>query len=100
MDRILQAAGMHAAQTDEVAYLWPCNTTAWLCWQAVQTQWRIGMGGATGLDYAAVLAHLRAIVGLQGKPLRRVFSAIQAAEAEVLQFWSESRESERSAAHA
>lgn len=95
MDRIFQAAGMHATQADEVAYLWPCNATAWLCWQAVQTQWRIGMGGATGLDYTAVLAHLRRVARLRGKPLRRVFRAIQAAEAEVLQFWSESREADR-----
>lgn len=39
-------------------YLWPCNVLAWAHWQAVQTQWRVGMGGATGLDYAGVRAYL------------------------------------------
>ena len=38
----------------EVAYLWPCNVATWQAWCAVQTQWRVGMGGATGLDYAAL----------------------------------------------
>lgn len=42
--------------------VWPEN------WQAVgffmdfcRTQWRVGMGGPTGLDYTAVLACLRSL---------------------------------------
>lgn len=42
--------------------VWPEN------WQSVgffmdycRTQWRVGMGGATGLDYTAVLACLRTL---------------------------------------
>lgn len=57
----------------------------------MQTQWRTGMGGATGLDYGAVLAYLRDVARVRGRRLREVFEGIQAAESEVLQVWAESR---------
>lgn len=34
--------------------LLPENAPAWGLWAAVQTQWRVGMAGAIGLDYPAV----------------------------------------------
>lgn len=34
--------------------VWPCNWKTTLLFDALQTQWRTGMGGATGLDYAAI----------------------------------------------
>lgn len=50
-----------AAVLDEV-FVWPEN------WESVaffmdycRTQWRVGMGGATGLDYSAVLTCLRTL---------------------------------------
>jgi len=39
--------------------LWPENVPAWNLWLACQTQWRIGMGGPTGLDYAGIEALMR-----------------------------------------
>jgi len=39
--------------------LWPENVPVWTLWQSVQTQWRIGMGGPTGLDYAGIEALMR-----------------------------------------
>lgn len=39
--------------------LWSENREALHFWLGVQTQWRVGMGGATGLDYAGVEAYLR-----------------------------------------
>lgn len=64
----------------EVEYLWPCNVVAWRAWCDVQTQWRTGgMGGATGLDYAGVRAHLDEI-GLCGDERRQVYDGIRAAE--------------------
>ena len=78
-----------SAQADEVAYLWPCNVITWGHWKAVQTQWRVGgMGSATGLDYAAVLAYLRE-VGMKAKQRKEVFEGIRAAEGETLQAWVE-----------
>lgn len=72
-------------------YLWPDNVTAWQCWCAVQTQWRVGMSGATGLDYAGVRALLDE-EGLSGDERRAVFAGIRACEGAVLEVWAEQRE--------
>lgn len=68
---------------------------AWLAWCGLQTQWRIGMGGATGLDYTAVLAYLRSVSRLRGDALQEAFEGIQAAERAVLEVADERRQSER-----
>ena len=34
--------------------MWPDNHAAFILFNNLSTQWRIGMGGPTGLDYAAV----------------------------------------------
>lgn len=81
---------------DEV-YLWPECVDAWRHWCTLQTQWRVGMAGATGLDYAAVRATLD-IAGLAGDELREVFACIRAAEAAVLEVHADARE--REARHA
>ena len=44
---------------DQEFGLWPENVPAWNLWLACQTQWRIGMGGPTGLDYAGIEALMR-----------------------------------------
>jgi hypothetical protein len=36
--------------------VWPENWPAIRLFASVQTQWRVGFGGATGLDYPAVFA--------------------------------------------
>lgn len=72
-------------------YLWPDNVPAWEAWLGVQTQWRVGMAGATGLDYAGVRAYLDEI-GLDGDERSDVFAGIQACEREVLRVWARKRE--------
>lgn len=79
---------------ERVAYLWPDNVLAWNCWQGVQTQWRVGMGGATGLDYAGVRAFLDE-QQLAGDERREVFAGIQACERATLDVWAEQREREQ-----
>jgi len=74
-----------------VAYLWPCNVPTWQHWQAVQTQWRSGTGGATGLDYAGVRAYLDE-QDLPTPERRDIFAGIQAAEAGTLAAWHEQAE--------
>lgn len=37
--------------------LWPEHLAAFSLWCAVQTQWRTGMAGPTGLDWCGVRAH-------------------------------------------
>jgi predicted peroxiredoxin len=54
----------------------------------VQTQWRSGMGGATGLDYAGVRAYLDES-GLAGDERKDIFTGIRAAEGATLQAWAE-----------
>jgi hypothetical protein len=72
-----------------VHYLWPENEQAWHCWLAVQTQWRVGMSGVTGLDYAAVRAQLDE-EGIEPGPERReLWACLRAAERAVLDYWDE-----------
>lgn len=45
---------------DDPIEVWPENLEAWIFFSdSCQTQWRTGMGGATGLDYTAILAALQ-----------------------------------------
>lgn len=74
----------------QVVYLWPDNVTAWVCWQGVQTQWRVGMSGVTGLDYQGVSAYLDR-QGLEPGEALEVFSLLQACERATLEVWSEQR---------
>lgn len=74
-------------------HLWPENVATWALWQSLQTQWRVGMAGATGLDYAAVWRVLD-----QQVPRRRrdeVFAAIQGMEGAVLKVLADRAERER-----
>lgn len=45
-----------------VFHLWPEHGAALWLWLELQTQWREGFAGATGLDYAGVEAYLRSAV--------------------------------------
>lgn len=40
--------------------VWPENWTAWTLFDALQTQWRAGVGGVLGLDYGVLADELRA----------------------------------------
>ncbi|MBP8293131.1 MAG: DUF1799 domain-containing protein [Caldilineaceae bacterium] len=44
----------------EVVQIWPQNLRAFSFFARLDTQWRVGMSGPTGLDYTAVLALIRA----------------------------------------
>lgn len=56
----------------------------------MQTQWRVGMSGRDGLDYAGVRAYLDES-GLCGDERRDIFKAIRAAEQASLEAWAEQR---------
>ena len=91
---VAQLGLLDRQEPERVAYLWPDNLLAWRCWQGVQTQWRVGMGGATGLDYAGVRAFLDE-QDLQRDERREVFAGIQACERATLEVWAEQREREQ-----
>lgn len=73
-----------------VVWLWPENVQAWHHWCEVQTQWNVGMGGATGLDYAGVRAYLQISVPKR-KARTEVFEGIRAAERATLEVWDQQR---------
>ncbi len=64
---------------------------AWKCWQGVRTQWRTGMAGGGGLDYAGVRAYLD-LQGIRGAERRSIFAGIQACEVATLAAWADQRE--------
>jgi hypothetical protein len=93
VDAALAAFGLVAAVTvhppDEL-YLWPENVPTWNLFQALSTQWLVGMGGATGLNYQSVnivMDHRR----VARRDRQRVFEEIQAMERATLQAWSEKK---------
>lgn len=80
--------------------MWPDCVPIWNAWQCLQTQWRTGMAGATGLDYAGVRAWL-ADNGPPGADERREWWAcIQAAERATLEVWAEQRDTQRNSQNA
>jgi hypothetical protein len=72
----------------DLCYLWPCNVDTFNHWCQLQTQWRVGMSGATGLDYTAVTAYLRDIAGVKKKDLPERFAEIRAMEVATLNEWA------------
>lgn len=71
--------------------IYPCNWITLEVFIDLQTQWRTGMAGATGLDYSALPAvmDLRGIIKLKDR--KRIFSGIRIMESAVLKLWSERR---------
>ena len=61
---------------------------AWQAWTDLQTQWRIGMSGSTGLCYAGCRAYLDEL-GHTGPERRDIWLGIQAAERATLDAWAE-----------
>lgn len=70
---------MQAAE--EEFELWPENVEALSVFMKLQTQWRYGMAGITGLDYSGVLAVLT-FMGIAHTP--DLFGKIQVMERAVL----------------
>lgn len=84
----LSAFGLLGALEEEEVEVWPQNWRAVKLFIAVSTQWRVGMGGATGLDYAAVAAAMD-MQGIKKKARNRLFADVRIMEAAVLEMWSE-----------
>jgi hypothetical protein len=59
--------------------VWPDNVDTVNVFIAASTQWRVGMGGATGLDYAALPAIMK-FVGIPKKRQSEVFEGIRLME--------------------
>lgn len=77
---IVQSAG--------VAEIWPCNEKSFELFVAMQTQWRVGMGGPTGLDYSAIPVVSEA-TGI--KVTKSRFDDLRIMESEALKSFAEQR---------
>jgi len=75
-------------------WLWPENRLAWDLWLCLQTQWRVGMGGATGLDYAGVQAAMQ-LMGVARKERAELFALVRAMEGATLDEWARKSDRER-----
>ena len=75
---------------DEEYEVWPDNWPAFLLFEAMSTQWRVGMGGATGLDYNA-LPPVASMLGMKRREIPEVFHDIRVMEAEAMLVMSESK---------
>jgi len=60
-DDELAIAGLTRDEVATSVEIWPDNYQAYLLFCTMDTQWRIGMSGPTGLDYAALPMALRMI---------------------------------------
>lgn len=69
------------------------NLPAVRVWFAVQTQWRVGMDGPSGLDYA-VLPAVFGMFGIRRKLRGETFAALRILEGETLGVWRERRDRE------
>jgi hypothetical protein len=82
---------MTKADIPEEQYeVWPGNWPSFLLFEAMFTQWRVGMGGAVGLDYNA-LKPVASMIGLKRAELSEAFPDLRMMEAEALLVMSESR---------
>jgi len=59
--------------------VWPDNWPVFMLFCDLRTQWRVAMGGATGLDYTAVLAVMD-LHGITADKRRDTLADIQAME--------------------
>lgn len=67
----------------EEVEVWDVNWPSFSVFYNMSTQWRVGMGGATGLDYSALLATAK-MLGYKNKEIQEMFSDIQVMENEAL----------------
>lgn len=81
-----------AGDTDTAFAVWPENWETVLAFLACSTQWRTGMAGPTGLDYAGVEALLR-LNGYAGKERRELFEGLQIMEQAALSAMAKRRKS-------
>lgn len=67
----------------EEILVWDINWNTFNLFHALTTQWRVGMGGATGLDYSVIPA-VGKMLGFKNKQINEMFSDLQVMENEAL----------------
>lgn len=83
--------GLKLEDMDEEVELWAANVQCFTVFEAMGTQWRMGMGGATGLDYQA-LPVVMDMAGLEAGERQEVFRDLRVMEQEALRTMADNRE--------
>ena len=78
-----EAAGFSIADYEEEAEIWPENWQTYNLFSQMQTQWKIGMSGPTGLDYQTLFALIDRYE-IDGAEWWQMFEDIRCCEAEAL----------------
>lgn len=80
-------AGLFGLQLDElpeeIVEVWDINWNTFTLFHTLTTQWRVGMGGATGLDYNCIPT-VGKMLGLKQKEINAMFPDLQVMENEAL----------------
>jgi hypothetical protein len=80
-------AGLFGLTLEEIpveeTLVWDINWNTFQLFNALTTQWRVGMGGATGLDYS-VIPSVGKMLGFKNKQINEMFPDLQVMENEAL----------------
>lgn len=76
---------------EEEVELWAVNAEAFSVFNSMSTQWRSGMGGATGLDYG-VLPVVMDLEGVEADDRQHVFRDVRTMEQEALKAMADNQE--------
>lgn len=68
---------------EEEVEVWPDAYPAFRLFDAMGTQWRVGPGGASGLDYTAIPV-IASMLGINRRELTDIFPDIRVMEVEAL----------------
>lgn len=82
--------GFSAADLDDTVEVLPDIWPAFALFNGLSTQWRVGVGGPTGLDYG-VVREVAAILGIKKKHITTIFPDLQVMEAEALAVMAEAK---------
>jgi hypothetical protein len=80
-------AGLFGLSLEEIpvedVFIWDINLPAFNVFCSLMTQWRVGVNGATGLDYNVIPA-VGKMMGYKQKQINEMFADIQLMENEAL----------------
>ena len=80
----MYAAGLRPEDFEADSFeLWPENEESIDLFCEISTQWRVGMGGPTGLDYTALFARMERLK-FDDQTHERLFQDIRVIESEAL----------------
>lgn len=83
----MHEAGLFGLKLDEIpnedVFVWDINWDVFNLFYNMNSQWRVGMGGATGLDYS-VIPTVGKMLGFKKKHINNMFSDLRVMENEAL----------------